>query len=304
VLAEYEVAERAYELSKKAAELAHAVARDFSTAARPRFVSGSVGPTTKLVSLGHVSFDEQRRSFRDQIRGMLDGGIDIVQIETSQDLLQTKCAVIAAREAMRESGREVPIIAQITIETTGTMLVGTEIAAALPALEALDVDVVGMNCALGPDLMTEHVRYLGAHATRWVSVLPNAGLPRNVGGVATYDLTPEALAHFGKNAIFGGYSNINRSQMIDEIALAVKTLAKNHTGALIVVERDIGLKSYVESGIAVNGLLSYDLLVTVFNPKEPMHDGAVIIQNGRIAAAACFLPLTTNPAVPANLVIP
>src|SRR5438132_9262560 len=102
VLVEYDVADRAYELSKRAAELAHGVARDFSTADRPRFVSGSVGPTTKLVSLGHVSFDEQRRSFRDQIRGMLDGGIDIVQIETSQDLLQTKCAVIAAREAMRE----------------------------------------------------------------------------------------------------------------------------------------------------------------------------------------------------------
>ena len=109
------------------------------------------------------------------------------------------------------------------------------------------------------------------------------------------------LAHFGKTAFFGGFSNINRSQMVDEIALAVKTLAKNHTGALIVVERDIGLKSYVESGIAVNALLSYDLLVTVFTPKEPMHDGAVIIQNGRIAAAACFLPLTVKPRLSKEL---
>ena len=201
VLAEYEIAERAYELSKRSAELAYAVARDFSTADRPRFVAGSVGPTTKLVSLGHVSFDDQLRSFRDQIRGLVDGGADLIQIETSQDLLQTKCSVIAAREAMRESGREIPIIAQITIETTGTMLVGTEISAALPALEALDVDVVGMNCALGPDLMQEHVRYLGAHATRWVSVLPNAGLPRNVNGVATYDLSPEALGSFGKQFV-------------------------------------------------------------------------------------------------------
>jgi 5-methyltetrahydrofolate--homocysteine methyltransferase len=201
VLAEYEVAERAYELSKKAAELAAAVARDFSTKERPRFVSGSVGPTTKLVSLGHVTFDEQRRAFREQIRGMIDGGADVIQIETSQDLLQTKCAVIAAREAMREAGREIPIIAQVTIETTGTMLVGTEISAALPALEALDVDVVGTNCALGPDLMQEHVRFLGAHATRWVSVLPNAGLPRNVGGVATYDLTPDDLATYGKKFV-------------------------------------------------------------------------------------------------------
>jgi diadenylate cyclase len=109
-----------------------------------------------------------------------------------------------------------------------------------------------------------------------------------------------ALAHFGKNAFFRGTS-INRTQMCDEIALAAKTLAKNQTGALIVVERDIGLKSYVESGIAVNGLLSYDLLVTVFSPKEPMHDGAVIIQNGRIAAAACFLPLTVKPRLSKEL---
>ena len=109
------------------------------------------------------------------------------------------------------------------------------------------------------------------------------------------------LAHFGKTVFLGGFSSINRSQMVDEIALAVKTLAKNHTGALIVVERDIGLKSYVESGIAVNALLSYDLLVTVFTPKEPMHDGAVIIQNGRIAAAACFLPLTVKPRLSKEL---
>jgi len=110
-----------------------------------------------------------------------------------------------------------------------------------------------------------------------------------------------ALAHFGKTAFFRGTSTINRSQMCDEIALSARTLSKNQTGALIVIERDIGLKSYIESGIAVNGLLSYDLLVTVFNPKEPMHDGAVIIQNGRIAAAACFLPLTVKPRLSKEL---
>jgi diadenylate cyclase len=110
-----------------------------------------------------------------------------------------------------------------------------------------------------------------------------------------------ALTQFGTTAFFRGFSSIDRSQMCDEIALAVKTLAKNQTGALIVVERDIGLKSHIESGIAVNGLLSYDLLVTVFNPKEPMHDGAVIIQNGRIAAAACFLPLTVKPRLSKEL---
>jgi 5-methyltetrahydrofolate--homocysteine methyltransferase len=201
VLAEYDLAARAYDLSRASAALARQVADEFSTKEWPRFVAGSVGPTTKLVSLGHISFDEQRRGFFEQIRGLIDGGIDIVQIETSQDLLQTKCAVIAAREAMRASGRQVPIIAQITIETTGAMLVGTEVSAALPALEALDVDVIGTNCALGPDLMQEHVRYLGQYASRWVSVLPNAGLPRNVNGVATYDLSPEDLARYQRKFV-------------------------------------------------------------------------------------------------------
>ncbi|HZS42163.1 MAG TPA: methionine synthase, partial [Polyangia bacterium] len=201
VLAEYELAPRAYELSRKAAELAVKVARDFSSRGKPRFVAGSVGPTTKLVSLGHISFDDQYRGFVEQLRGLIDGGIDVVQIETSQDLLQAKCAVIAAREAFRVCGREVPIIAQVTIETTGAMLVGTELSAALVALEALDVDVVGTNCALGPDLLQEHVRYLGENATRFVSVLPNAGLPRNVGGVATYDLTPDELARYQRKFV-------------------------------------------------------------------------------------------------------
>ncbi|HEY7955879.1 MAG TPA: homocysteine S-methyltransferase family protein, partial [Polyangia bacterium] len=203
VLVEYAIADRAHALSKRSAELARRVADDFTARdrSRPRFVAGSVGPTTKLVSLGHISFDDQRRGFVEQIRGLVEGGVDLIQIETSQDLLQTKCAVIAAREAFRLAGREVPIIAQVTIETTGAMLVGTELGAALPALEALDVDVVGMNCALGPDLMQEHVRFLGQAATRWVSVLPNAGLPRNVGGVATYDLSPEDLARFGKSFV-------------------------------------------------------------------------------------------------------
>src|SRR5262249_30526228 len=158
--------------------------------------AGAVGPTTKLVSLSHLSFEELFESYVTQIRGLIDGGCDILQIETAQDLLGVKCAVLAARQAMAQCGREVPIIAQVTIETTGTMLLGTEIAAALPAIEALEVDVVGLNCATGPDLMQEHVRFLGENAGRFVSVLPNAGLPRNVGGIATYDLTPEMLANF------------------------------------------------------------------------------------------------------------
>jgi 5-methyltetrahydrofolate--homocysteine methyltransferase len=201
VLAEYDIAKDAFALSKAAAAIARKVADDYSQPGRPRFVAGSLGPTTKLVSLGHITFAEQRRSFAEQIHGMLEGGIDVVQIETSQDLLQTRAAILAARDAFRLAGREVPIIAQVTIETTGTMLVGSDLAAALPVLESLEVDVVGLNCALGPDLMTDHVRFLGKNASRFVSVLPNAGLPRNVGGVATYDLTPELFAEAGRRFV-------------------------------------------------------------------------------------------------------
>jgi len=196
VLVEFGIADRAYDLSRKAAAIAVEAARSFSTADRPRWVAGSVGPTTKMVSLGQVSFAAQRDSYATQIHGLLDGGVDVIQIETQFDILNLKAAVLAAREAMRRAGREVPLIAQVTIETTGTMLVGTEIAAALPVLEALDVDVVGLNCATGPDLMQEHARLLGQTASRFVSVLPNAGLPRNVGGVATFDLKPDALAAY------------------------------------------------------------------------------------------------------------
>ena len=196
VLAEYQIEDRAYELSRLAAELARRACDEVSTKEWPRFVAGAVGPTTKLVSLGHIGFAELLGHFTTQIQGLIDGGCDVIQIETGQDILGIKCAVLAAREAMARTGREVPIIAQVTMETTGTMLVGTELSAALPTLEALEVDLVGLNCATGPDLMHEHVRFLGQNATRFVSVLPNAGLPRNVGGVATYDLTPEALADF------------------------------------------------------------------------------------------------------------
>ena len=201
VLAEFGIAERGYELSRKAAEVARQAAADFATAARPRFVSGSVGPTTKSLSLGHIAWADQLASYATQIQGLIDGGVDVVQIETQFDILHLTCAVVAARLAMERAGREVPIIAQVTIETTGTMLIGTEVAAALPVLEALEVDVVGVNCATGPDLMQEHVRFLGRTAARFVSCLPNAGIPRNVGGVATFDLTPEELCRFQESFV-------------------------------------------------------------------------------------------------------
>lgn len=196
VLAEYDLSDRAREISRKAAELAVAVRDRYSRPDQPRFVSGSVGPGTRLVTLGNISFDQLHRSFMPQMEGLIEGGVDLIQIETCQDLLQAKCAVIAARDAMRALGRVVPIAVTITIETTGTMLVGADVSAALATLHALPVDIIGINCATGPDLMQEHIRLMCASSDKPVAVLPNAGLPRNVDGNAVYDLTPSELAEF------------------------------------------------------------------------------------------------------------
>ncbi len=196
VLDEFGIGHRAFELNQMAAQVARRAADKFNTTARPRFVAGSVGPGTKLVTLGHITTNELFEAYKIYCKGLIAGGVDCLNIETCQDILQVKLAVIAARDAMAELGREVPIFCTVTIETTGTMLVGSDIAAALTTLEALPVDVVGLNCATGPDLMQESVRHLGRHSTRSIMVMPNAGLPRNVGGVATYDLTPAELARF------------------------------------------------------------------------------------------------------------
>lgn len=196
VLAEFDIAHRAFELNKMAAEGARKAADKFSTKERPRFVAGSIGPGTKLVTLGHVSPHEMFEGYKIYAKGLLAGGADCLNIETCQDILQVKIAVNAARDAMAEIGREVPIFCTVTIETTGTMLVGSDIATAITTLEAMPVDVIGLNCATGPDLMQESVRHLGKTTTRTIMVMPNAGLPRNVGGKAVYDLTPAELARF------------------------------------------------------------------------------------------------------------
>ena len=196
VLDEYEIGARAHELNRVAASLAREVADRYSTPERPRFVLGSVGPTTRLVSLGHITFDALLANFEEQIAGLVEGGVDGVLIETSQDILQVKCAALAASRVCERLGREVAVLVQVTMETTGTMLVGTDVAGALATLESLPVDVIGLNCATGPDLMVEHVRFLGQTTTRLISVQPNAGLPQNVGGRAVYHLTPRELAGY------------------------------------------------------------------------------------------------------------
>ena len=199
VLAEYDLQDKVHEINKKAAELAREVAAQFN--GRPRFVSGSMGPTTKLPSLGHISFDNMAAAFEEQALGLIDGGVDVLLIETSQDILQTKAAIVGVIEAMKKAGKRLPVQVQVTLEATGTMLLGTEIGAALTTLELFDIDIVGMNCATGPKEMNDAVRYLGLNAPQHVSVLPNAGLPENVGGRAVYKLTPQELADYHKHFI-------------------------------------------------------------------------------------------------------
>ncbi|MEV7095235.1 methionine synthase [Amycolatopsis sp. NPDC051045] len=191
--AEYDITERIFELAEAGARLAREAADEFATPDRPRFVLGSVGPGTKLPTLGHAPFTTLRDAYREQVRGLLAGGADAVIVETTQDILQTKASIIGAKRAMAAEGRPVPILASITVETTGTMLLGTEVGAALAALEPLGIDVIGLNCATGPAEMSEHLRQLAKHARVPLSVMPNAGLPELGPDGAVYPLGPEAL---------------------------------------------------------------------------------------------------------------
>ncbi len=196
VLAEYHLDSRAYELNLKAAHLARKVALEFSTPAHPRYVAGSIGPTTKLPSLGHITFKEMSESYYLQVAGLIDGGVDLLMIETCQDILQTKACLSAVFKCCADKRVKLPVMTSVTIEQTGTMLMGTEIAAALTALEPYDISVIGMNCATGPKEMSENIRYLCSNAPMHVSCIPNAGLPENVGGHAHYHLSPDDFAHY------------------------------------------------------------------------------------------------------------
>ena len=201
VLTEYDIPEQAYELNVAAASIARRVADRYESDGRPRYVAGSIGPGTKLPSLGHIGFIELRDAYEEQARGLIDGGADLFLIETCMDLLQIKAAMQGCRNAMKACGRELPIQVQVTMETTGRMLVGTEIGAAYASLAAMKPDVIGINCATGPSEMQEHLRYLSEHSLIPISVLPNAGLPSVVDGKTHYDLTPEQLAEFHRHHV-------------------------------------------------------------------------------------------------------
>jgi 5-methyltetrahydrofolate--homocysteine methyltransferase len=201
VLGEFGLADRVAEINLAAVKIAKEVAQQFSTKNRPRFVAGSIGPTTKLPSLGHIKFDDMVASYVEQALALIEGGVDVLLIETAQDLGQAKAAVVAVFEAMQKAGKRLPVTVQVTLQESGTMLLGTEIGAALTALEPFDVDVIGLNCATGPVEMNDAVRFLRANSTKFVSVLPNAGLPQNEGGHAVYKLTPEELAKYHKHFV-------------------------------------------------------------------------------------------------------
>lgn len=194
-LGEYEITDRIFELSEKGVRIARDVAEEFEAEdGRMRWVLGSMGPGTKLPTLGHAPYATLRDAYQQNAEGMIAGGADALLVETTQDLLQTKASVIGARRAMEAVGVNLPLLCSVTVETTGTMLLGSEIGAALAALEPLGIDMIGLNCATGPAEMSEHLRYLAQHARVPLSCMPNAGLPVLGKDGASYPLTPQELA--------------------------------------------------------------------------------------------------------------
>ncbi len=196
VLNEFGIADQAFELSRLGAEIARAACAHFATPQRPRFVIGSMGPGTRLPTLGHTTWDVLEDSYAEQARGLLAGGVDALLLETQQDLLTIKAALAGIELAMQAANRRVPVMVQVTIETTGTMLVGSDMSAVVAAIEPYEQVVsLGLNCATGPAEMGEHVQYLADNWPRLISVQPNAGLPAIVDGQAHYPLTPADFAH-------------------------------------------------------------------------------------------------------------
>jgi 5-methyltetrahydrofolate--homocysteine methyltransferase len=235
-LDEYGLGEHTHEINLQAALLARRLADRYSTAEQPRFVAGSVGPTGMLPSaddpaLSAITYQQLVEVFREQTAALLAGGVDVLLIETSQDLLEVRAAITGMRRAMRETGRTVPIQAQVSLDTSGRMLLGTDIGAVMHTLLALRVDVIGLNCSTGPEHMREPVRYLAEHCPLPISTLPNAGIPLNENGQAIYPMKPEAMAaalcefisEFGVNIVGGCCGNSH--EHMREIVSACRSVA-------------------------------------------------------------------------------
>lgn len=301
VLAEYDISDKAYELSRLSAEIARSCADAYSTPEWPRFVAGSVGPTTKLPSLGHISFDDMEASFYDHMSGLMDGGADLLCIETCQDPLQTKAALAAAMRLFDDKGTKLPVIVSVTIEMMGTMLMGTEISAALTTFEPYDIiSVIGMNCATGPKEMEEHVMYLSANSPKPIFVMPNAGIPENVGGVPHYHLTPEEMEHwmekfvgeFGVGVIGGCcgttplhiaklrdlIQRVNRGERNPQFTPSVSSIYQSVPMRMEPAPLLIGERCNANGSKKFKGLLSnddYDGMVAM--AKEQIKEGAHIL---------------------------
>ncbi len=238
VLAEYDLADQTYYLNKKAVEIAKRVAAEFSTPEKPRFVAGSLGPTTKLPTLGHIDFDTLKANFAEQAEALFDGGVDLFLVETCQDVLQIKAALNGIEEVFAKKGERRPLMVSVTMESMGTMLVGSEISAVLTILAPYPIDILGLNCATGPDLMKPHIKYLSEHSPFIVSCIPNAGLPENVGGQAHYRLTPMelrmSLMHFVEDLgvqVIGGCCGTRPEhiQQLTEISKTLKPKIRQHS---------------------------------------------------------------------------
>ncbi|MEB3313041.1 MAG: homocysteine S-methyltransferase family protein, partial [Cyanobacteriota bacterium] len=283
VLAEYDLGERAYELNKTAASLARRLADQYSTPAKPRFVAGSMGPGTKLPTLGHIDFDSLKAAYVEQALGLIDGGADLLLVETCQDVLQIKAALNAIEEAFSQLGKRLPLMVSVTMEQQGTMLVGTEMAAALAILEPYPIDILGLNCATGPDLMKDHIKHLAEQSPFVISCIPNAGLPENVGGQAVYRLTPMelrmALMHFVEDLgvqVIGGCCG-TRPEHIAQLA----ELAKDLHAKPRPVRR-----STADSGADPRPALHYSpSAASIYSPQPYDQDNSFLIVGERLNAS-------------------
>ncbi|HEY9762622.1 MAG TPA: methionine synthase [Trichocoleus sp.] len=276
VLAEYDLADRAYELNKAAAALAKRVANEYSTPEKPRFVAGSMGPGTKLPTLGHIDFDTLKNAYSEQARGLVDGGADLLIVETCQDVLQIKAALNGILAVFEEKGEKIPLMVSVTMEQQGTMLVGTEMAAALTILEPYPIDILGLNCATGPDLMKDHVKYLSEHSPFVVSCIPNAGLPENVGGQAVYRLTPlelrMALMHFVEDLgvqVIGGCCGTRY----------------DHIGQLAAIAQDLRPKDRPTRTADRQPLNYIPAAASIYSPQPYDQDNSFLIVGERLNAS-------------------
>ncbi len=280
VLAEYDLADRAYELNRKAAAIARKAADDYSTPEKPRFVAGSIGPGTKLPTLGHVDFDTLKTAYIEQVEGLYDGGVDLMLVETCQDVLQIKAALNAIEEVFERKQGRLPIMVSVTVEQQGTMLVGSEIGAALTILEPFSIDILGLNCATGPAEMKEHIKYLSENSPFIISCVPNAGLPENVGGQAHYRLTPMelrmSLMHFVEDLgvqIIGGCCG-TRPDHIEQLAELSKGLTPK--------ERSVGDRTQFPP----YGDLPYiPGAASIYSPQPYEQDNSFLIVGERLNAS-------------------